>query len=210
MLKLNSKIAELIGMHVGDGTLYKTNRGLVWELRGALDERDYYDNNVVPLLLLIFKKKFAAKFRSGGKNGCYGVQISKKEVSSFFLDYGFHYGCKTYNVRIPEYIFNSSKKIKFAFIRGLFDTDGCLRFDKNRTQINYYPKIEFVSTSPKLIDDLSCLLTELDFRNYIWKDNKHSKLCVAGKTMLSKWMTEIKPKNSKHLNKYENFQRLEQ
>ena len=41
MLKINSKIAELIGMHIGDGTLYKTNRSLVWELRGALNEKEY-------------------------------------------------------------------------------------------------------------------------------------------------------------------------
>ena len=61
--KLNSKIAELIGMHIGDGTLYRTNTGTVWELRGALNEKDYYYNNVVPLLNSIFNKEFKPKFR---------------------------------------------------------------------------------------------------------------------------------------------------
>jgi len=208
MLKMNSKIAELIGMHVGDGTLYKTNRCLVWELRGALNEKDYYDNNVVPLIQSIFNGKYTAKFRNGGKNGCYGVQVSKIEITSFFLDYGFKYGTKTYTVRIPEYIKLSPKKIKLAFLRGLFDTDGCLRFDKNRTKRNYYPKIEFGSASRKLIEDLSLLLTNLNFRNYVWKCKNDAKLCVAGKTMLHKWMKEVKPKNSKHLNKYENFREI--
>ena len=32
--KINPQIAELLGAHIGDGTLYKTNRGVVWELRG--------------------------------------------------------------------------------------------------------------------------------------------------------------------------------
>jgi len=205
MIKINSKIAELIGMHVGDGTLYMTNRCLVWELRGALNEKDYYDNNVVPLLSSIFHGEYTAKFRSGGKNGCYGVQISKSNITSFFLKYGFKSGTKTYTVRIPEYIKKSSKKVKLAFLRGLFDTDGCLRFDKNRTRRNYYPKIEFEFASVMLIDDLSRLLDELDFRNYHWKCKNSAKLCIAGKIMLEKWIKEVQPKNSKHLNKYEKF-----
>src|SRR3989338_4691735 len=143
MLKINSKIAELIGMHIGDGTLYKTNRSLVWELRGALNEKEYYDHNVIQLLQTIFHKKFHAKCRSGGKNGWYGVQISKKEDTTFFLHYGFRPGTKTYTVKIPEYVKKSSHSIKLAFLRGLFDTDGCLRFDKNHTKNNYYPKIKF-------------------------------------------------------------------
>ena len=42
MPHLNSKIAELIGMHIGDGTLYKSNNSLIWELRGGLNEKEYY------------------------------------------------------------------------------------------------------------------------------------------------------------------------
>ena len=151
--------------------------------------------------------KFHAKFRSGGKNGCYGVQISKKEDTTFFLHYGFRPGTKTYTVKIPEYVKKSSHSIKLAFLRGLFDTDGCLRFDKNHTKNNYYPKIEFDLASKKLIKDLSILLNELNFRNYIWNCNNSAKLCVAGKFMLHKLIKEIRPKNSKHLNKYKIFQK---
>jgi intein/homing endonuclease len=206
--KLNSKIAELIGMHTGDGTLYRTNTGTVWELRGALNEKDYYYDNVIPLLSSIFNKEFKPKFRSGGKNGCFGVQICKREVTSFFIDYGFKPGRKTHTVRIPDYIKKSNKQVKLNFIKGLFDTDGCLRFDKNGTNRNCYPKIEFGSASEKLIEDLSLLLKELKFNNYTWKSRNISKLCIAGKIMLKKWIKEIKPKNPKHLNKYETFQKL--
>ena len=42
---MNEKEAELIGMHVGDGTLYKTNcNSLVWELRGSIYEKEYYED----------------------------------------------------------------------------------------------------------------------------------------------------------------------
>lgn len=204
--KLNPKITELIGMHIGDGTLYKTNTGSVWELRGSLNEKSYYYNNVVPLLYFIFNIRFKPKFRSDGGNGCFGVQICKKEVISFFIDFNFKFGRKTHTVRIPDYIKRSNRQVKLAFIRGLFDTDGCLRFDKNKTNKNYYPKIEFGFASRNLIIDLSCLLKELGFNNYTWEDGKYFRLCVAGKSMLNKWIKEVKPKNVKHLNKYYLFQ----
>lgn len=80
MTKIGVKIAELIGMHIGDGTLYRTSRGLVWELRGNLNEKEYYDNNVTSLLLSIFKEEFKAKFRTGGKNGCIKLNLKTRNI----------------------------------------------------------------------------------------------------------------------------------
>lgn len=196
---LNQKYAQLIGMHSGDGTLYKTGWGLVWEIRGGLDEKEYYFKSVCPLLKSIFNEEFIPKYRSGGKNGCFGVQTSNKKVTSFFLNWKFKPGTKTYTVRIPNYIKKSNKLIKLAFIRGLFDTDRCLRFEKKPKN---YPKIEFGFASKNLRDDLSKMLTELNYRNYSWEDKNISKLCVYGRKTIAKWMNEIKPQNPKHLNKW--------
>ena len=205
--KLNLEISELIGAHIGDGTLYKTNTGMVWELRGSLTEKEYYYHNIVPLLDSIFNIKFKPKFRSGGKNGCFGIQTSKKEVISFFMDYGFNPGRKTNIVEVLDYIKKSNNKIKLAFIRGYFDTDGCLRFDKCKYKVHKYPKIELASVSEQMIMYLSKLLLDLGFNNYTWKDSNTSKLCVAGKKMLEKWIKNVQPKNTKHLNKYYLFQK---
>jgi hypothetical protein len=201
-INLNSKTAELIGMHIGDGTLYKTTRSLVWELRGGLNEKEYY-KHVKELLESVFDNLiFYPKFRTGGKNGCYGIQTSKKQVTSFFILYGFKAGCKTYTVFVPDYIKNASKKIQCSFIRGLFDTDGCLRFEKINKNLNYdYPKIEFTFASESLRNDLYQLLKKLKFRPYIW-GKRHYSLCLAGIDNLEKFMIEIAPKNAKHLNKY--------
>ena len=71
--------SELIGMHIGDGTLYKTNsNSLVWEIRGGLDEKEYYNKFVKSLLFRIFSIKINPKIRSGGAKGSYGIQTSKK------------------------------------------------------------------------------------------------------------------------------------
>ncbi len=145
---IDHKIAELIGAHCGDGTLYRTTRGLVWELRGALDEKGYYFHNICPLLNDLFSLEVVSKFRSGGGNGCWGVQTSNKEITSFFLNHGFTPGTKTYTVSVPDYILEADVTIKRAFVRGLFDTDGCLYVENKRGKP--YPRIEIRTTSKVL------------------------------------------------------------
>lgn len=161
----------------------------------------------MPLLESIFKLKLVPKFRSGGKNGCYCIQTSKKDITSFFQEYGFKPGRKTDTVTIPSYIKEAGLSKRLAFVRGYFDTDGCLRFDNLNGQPHRYPKVEFASVSHAMIRDLSELLTDMNFRNYIWSDRNSLKLCVAGNTMLHKWVAEVQPKNSKHLNKYQLFRK---
>ncbi|MBW2994924.1 hypothetical protein KY312_01090 [Candidatus Woesearchaeota archaeon] len=200
-MRLSENIAELIGMHVGDGTIYRTKWSLVCELRGGLNEKEYY-RHVAKLLNSMFQMNFIPKFRSGGKQGCFGIQTSKKAVTSLFSDFGFNAGRKTHSVKIPDKIKNSTNKIKLAFIRGYFDTDGCLRFEKiNNNKERKYPKIEFCTVSRALRDDLFHLLVELRFRPYKWGE-KEFKICLAGKLNLEKFMNEVSPNNKKHLNKY--------
>jgi len=203
-MELNEDIAEFLGLHVGDGTFYKTNTGLVWEGRGDLNEKDYYIDNVSPLMERIFGLEFVSKFRSGGKNGVWGIQTSKRVVTDFLFYYGFNPGKKAKTVKIPDKIFKANRSIKKAFLRGLFDTDGCLRFDKPRNKTKHtYPKIEIGVASKSLRDDTFCLLNELGFKSYIWKDGDDAfKLCLAGEMKLEKWIREIGFNNLKHENKY--------
>ena len=200
--KINQFVAELVGLHSGDGTLYLTNRSIVWELRGSLEEKEFYQKYLKSLLYKIFKTNFEPKFRSGGKNGCFGFQITKKEVVYKLLNCGFNVGRKSNTLRIPSYIFEEDDEIKRAYIRGLFDTDGCFRFEMINKKP--YPKIEFCSASLELINDLNFLLKHLGFRTYIW-GKKYYKLGIAGHLQINKFLFEIRPSNTKHLKRVEHF-----
>ena len=203
-LKITHEMAEFLGAHVGDGTLYRTNTSIVWELRGALYEKEYYTEHICPLIKSLFNLDVKSKFRSGGKSGAWGVQISKKPVINSLISYGFKPGTKTYSVSVPNYIFNSCAGVKKAFIRGLFDTDGCLRFDKKNKNGQYtYPRIELGFASVNLRNSLKRLLDTLGFESFTWKSGpKCFSLCLAGKQKVYKWFKEIQPKNPKHLKKY--------
>ncbi len=199
VMGLNEYGARLLGMHTGDGTLYKTNsNSIVWELRGSLSEKEFYDSFVCPFLTSLFKINITAKFRSGGANGCYGIQTTNKNIIEFLIRNGFQPGSKVHTVRIPELIMHSKNEIKHAFISGLFDTDGCIRLDKNKTKIHYYPKIEFGFASKGLRDDLYKLLAELGFKSYIWRSREDYKICLAGFANRDKWFDEVRPMNPKH------------
>lgn len=200
---MKERESELLGIHTGDGSLYRTTWGSVWEIRGALAEKSYYDEYVVALLKEIFQIDFKAKFRSGGAHGCYGVQTSKKVVTNFFIQNGFKTGSKVYTVRILENIFEANDTCKFAFLRGLFDTDGCIRFDRiNSQKLHTYPRVEFCFASKLLRDDLFKLLQSLNFRCYTW-GKRHYQICLEGKEQVSRWFDLIKPANTKHLNKFD-------
>ncbi|MFC2136503.1 LAGLIDADG family homing endonuclease, partial [Bacteroidota bacterium] len=163
--KLTPEIAEFIGMHIGDGTLYKTKNSFVWEMRVDLKEKNYYDFFVVPLLSKLFNYEFKAKFRSGGKNGCYGVQTCNKDLIHTLVSMGIKPGKKN-NIQVPKKFMNSSQKIKSAFLRGYFDTDGCIRFDKpNKSIVAYYPRIEFCTISKNLCFDVKKLLLDLGLKS---------------------------------------------
>jgi len=203
MININSKIAELIGAHVGDGTLYQTSWSIVWELRGGLNEKEYYVH-IQKLLFDIFNLELYPKFRSGGANGCWGVQTSKKEVTNLFLNFDFLPKSKTHTAFVPDYIFKGSLTVKRSFVRGLFDTDGCLRFGRiNKNELHTYPRIEFGFASVKLRDTLYTLLLDLKFRVFVWNDTASFKLATVGTRMLERWINEIKPNNPKHLKKYQ-------
>lgn len=210
-LKLTPELSEFIGMHIGDGTLYKTNRALVWEMRGDLKEQSFYDNHVIPLLKILFNDDFKGKIRTGGKRGVYGVQTTNKSLIQTIISFGINPGRKS-NISIPEDILNSNFLIQTRFLRGYFDTDGCVRFDKpNKHKIAYYPKIEFASSSKKLRDDLKLLLRRVGLESYTWdvKNKLEFKLCLAGKIKTLFWIKNICSKNPKHLDKFLKWLKLQ-
>ena len=206
--KLTPELAEFIGMHIGDGTLYKTNtKSLVWEQRGDLKEKDYYNQHVFPLLNKLFGLEKKPKFRSGGKNGCYGIQTCNKKLINTLIEFGIMPG-KKLKIRVPERIRNATGPIKKAFLRGYFDTDGCMRFERiNKKTIADYPKIEFSSISENLRDDVCFLLEQIDIKSNKWgikekSGNPEFKTCISGKNRVYSWVNQISSNNPKHLKEF--------
>ncbi len=166
--EISQELAELYGMHAGDGTLYKTSGGHVWELRGGHDEKEFYDEYVVLLLHRIYAYPFVGRARSGGKNGGYGVRCCQKQFIKLLTDAGFPVGKKTMTVSVPSSVMQGSPRIKAAFLRGLFATDDCVNLSRKNGGACLYPRIQFATVSQELFAQVSVLLDELNIRHYSW------------------------------------------
>lgn len=198
-MDLTNKSAELIGMHIGDGTLYKTTWGLVWELRGGKDEVEYYEY-ISKLIEELLQIKFTPKHRAGGS---YGIQTSNKQIINFFLKAGFTPGSKTWTVKIPKEILENNKA-SLHCIRGIFDTDGHLRFDSpNRPKTYHYPRVLLNIASHELIKQIRNILESNGFNVSVWKAGIYYKLAVNGNRNLENWMKFIGFSNPKHFKKHE-------
>ena len=198
-------LAEEIGLHLGDGSMnYYKGKGF-YQLRGHLtDDRPHYETRIKPL----YKKLFDidVSLREMPSSGVYGFQKWSTEL----VDYKSHVlGLplgKKLDFRIPEFLLNQPD-LSRSFLRGYFDTDGCLYIENKYGKP--YPRVEFSSISETFTKQLSHIITRLGFRFYYYKlDRKQLgwqdiyRIIIRGKTMTNKWFVEIEPRNPKHVRKF--------
>lgn len=58
-MKITKELAELSGIHAGDGYLRKTKNEV--EISGSVEEKSYYEEHVIPLINNTFNTKIKGK-----------------------------------------------------------------------------------------------------------------------------------------------------
>ncbi len=208
---LDSKLAYLMGIQIGDGFLKKMVRGtstdycIMYDGHG-INEFKWYNLYLKKLLKDLFNKEVNVLI-SCRKS----VQIRFRSKAIFIF---LHQNCgilespKT-NIRIPKIIISSNQAIKRSFLRGLADTDFSLTF-KKRIKKNYYPVIDFQTNCKSLHEDTKKLLVSLGFKivyNYR-KSHRYNKvhdsyyIQISGRDQLKKWMREIGFESPNHITRY--------
>jgi hypothetical protein len=209
-----SELAEICGIHAGDGYLRNDGQRKELDISGAYDEREYYDNHVIPLFNKVFDLNIKGRFFPS--RSTYGFVIRDSKVIEFMHDIiGFPYGSKSLIVDVPHFIKKDASLIP-NFLRGYFDTDGCLNFSKKCGQYSefkktrhYYPRLVFITISPNLSKSLQAIfsLTGWVFTNYTYRSkrlNEHLryKVDINGEYALRRWMSVVGIKNQ---SKYSRF-----
>ena len=116
-------IAELCGAITGDGWI-QSNEKSFFLAGNPTEDKEYYDLHMIPLINKVLSLEIKTKNFPYWK--VYGTSIHKKEIIKRLLKFGLVGGKKVDVAKIPKWIMKSNKKIKKAFIRGLFDTDGSI------------------------------------------------------------------------------------
>lgn len=195
-------LGEICGIFAGDGTLYRTNKGHVIEIRGNSKEEEYYLGNVKPKFDRIFSKniKLTKRYYPGGH--VVGIRICTKEAMRLFHEIlGFPIGKKSHTVKIPDVIFNNKRCWK-GYIRGIFDTDGSFYIRKaGRNLKQRQPIVDITSYSINHLNQIQLILNQLGFKP--WLERGNHKIRMAGWNNVKRFFKEIKPKNNTHVTKFQ-------
>jgi DNA-binding transcriptional regulator WhiA len=198
-MEINNEVAELCGVILGDGHLHNTENRIT--ITGSIEDLDYYQNHIIPL----FEKYFniIPKLIKDKNKNSYRLVLQNKRVFNFFInEVGLIRGRKI-SIYIPRLIFEDITLLK-PFIKGLFDTDGSLKFSKQKKEINYYPRIRFSLYRTPLSLELSYVFQKLDFNFGFCVDKRNGVLCydISGSKNLDKWMNVVGSSNNVHITKY--------
>lgn len=114
------KSANIVGMMIGDGGFYRySNERLKSGFTSGDDElKDLFCSQMYELFnVLPAGKKEDNKWRVG---------LGSDLITKWFFEvFGFEAGNTASKKKVPEIILRSPKSVVVAFLRGLFDTDGC-------------------------------------------------------------------------------------
>jgi len=217
---LNKKF-ELMGIHVGDGCISVNNRYAEYALLGDMrEEKEYHETHVIPLFneiitIPLLNKKVVGK--SYPSNGVFGFHIFEPKIVEYFTKLGFKAGPKT-NIELPKIITAAKKEHQKAFLRGLFDTDGTVYFEKNyskNTIKHERPKIKIATTSETLKNQIKQMcknlgITAMEKRPYKGKRDKNEmhSLVIYRKSDVEKWFRDVGFNNTKHRTKIELWKKL--
>tara|TARA_Y100000310_G_C20674081_1_gene811905 strand:- start:1832 stop:2617 length:786 start_codon:yes stop_codon:yes gene_type:complete len=207
-------LAEEIGLHVGDGSMNfyknKNNQKGFYQLRGhIIDDKDHYSSRIKYIYKRLYNLNIS--LRKMPSTGVLGFQVWSNALVSFKHEkLKLILGDKLH-ITIPNEFFENNELSK-SFLRGYYDTDGCLYVHPKNGKM--YPRIEITSISKELIEKVSIILKNLGFRFSIHREDREKygwndlyKLRISGPTMVHKWFYEISPKNPKHIKKYKKWAR---
>jgi hypothetical protein len=128
--KMNKKLAEFIGIVLGDGTLRKYSI----EISGDKRYDTFYFNYIKSLVKDLFNLNISL-YRDINKNTLclviFSVDLCKYINEKFDLPYGDKIKNES---KIPKPILRN-KELSFACLRGLIDTDGCVGKSKEKIRM---------------------------------------------------------------------------
>lgn len=181
--------ALLCGIILGDGCLSVHRRkrgGSEFRIVVTLNSRD---TKLAKLVYKLFKKLNPERKPLMVKRSRWNaVEIrmhSKETLYNLSKRWKFPIGLKK-DITIPRMFTRRWSLLKFA-LSGLFATDGTLIYAKQHRNEGYYPRIEFYSSSPKLVKQIYSVLKRRDYKISQWS----GRLSINGEESLKKFKKEI-------------------
>ena len=190
--ELDEKESEILGIMFGDGSVRPTLRSLKIEVSGhKVDDRDYLLGHVSGPFREVFGLKMRPYYRR--KENSMVIYAYSQQVGLELHEWGMPIGSKVRAILVPRV---SVKTV--PFIRGLFDTDGCIY-----RKYGPYAQVQFKSASRDLMNYARGLLVSLGFRpTAVIKDESRFKFYICRQVEVVRFIRVIRPANKKHMERF--------
>ena len=194
-MKLTNNMCELIGAIIGNGNIYDRRPSYV-ELSGHPTEDLIYFKKILTQLVI---NELSYNPRLFFHSSAVRIRISNKNFVIWLKSLGIPSGkFKFKRVLIPKKICISWKKTRNC-IRGIFDTDGCVSFDKRPIYSQPYPRVVLHILNEDLLKQLYKILKDKKFNVTISK--KESSIYLNGFNEVRKFLIRIGFSNPRHHNR---------
>lgn len=185
--KYTMDLAEFFGVMLGDGHI--SHFQVIVSLGTKEEDYAFY---VRDLIKKIFRTEVKIAYRSTGYRDIY---LGSTIITSWLLKEGLVNNKVKSQVDIPEWIFSREKFMK-RFLRGFFDTDGSVY------KLKFGIQISLTNHSYPILLSLHKMLFKLRYNPS--KVSAH-KVYLTKANDLEKFFREIRPKNPKHVRRFEQF-----
>jgi len=152
-MEIDHKLAEFLGILTGDGFLSYTPTTIALGVVCNPDEEEYLTEHVA----VIFEEIFDVSYNITERERALRLRAYSDKFEEL-VDLGIRPGKKS--PKIPDKIKNDLEYVK-SFLRGIFDTDGCVFWDEREIYNKPYPRIQITTISPKFGRELEKILKEL-------------------------------------------------
>jgi len=184
--------SEMLGVMFGDGAMSKVGGSIQIAITGnKLDDKEYLLGHVRPLFAKVFGTDLKARYRKA--ENTMDLYVYSKKVASRFQELGMPIGLKNIDELRPKTELNEK-----AFVRGLFDTDGCVYRKYGR-----YMQIQFKNASASLMEYVRESIDRMGFHpTLIQQDETRYKFYLCRQKEVDVFFKMIAPANVKHLRRF--------
>lgn len=159
--KLTNELFYLLGLVTTDGHIQALEKANKYRVMIYTSEKEEVEI-ILKLIYDIFKYRASVRGRKTGfsKRINYETYISSKKIALFFNSLGIPFGAKSYNIQVPNLIYQSGEDNFWNYLRGIFDGDGSIIFQ------GYNSVFKIASGSEKFLNQLKDILNTKGFRNF--------------------------------------------
>jgi intein/homing endonuclease len=194
---LTESQSEMLGILFGDGSMSMNHNSVQIVITGhKFDDVEYLIGRVGPMFAKLFEMPL--KVHLVKDENTMILYAYSKRVALTLHEWGMPFGRKKLALLTPHVALD-----EVSFVRGLFDTDGCVY-----RKYGPYVQIQFKFASFSLLEYARECLVRLGLNpTSIRCDDTKFRFYLSRQAEVDRFFRVVEPKNPKHLNRFQNASR---